>query len=346
MERMAKYGVAAVQLNVPDAFCKEDADRNLDRALGMIRNAVVPGTYYGAPVKLVALPECVIHGAPYLTAKEYLDNGVYVNIPGPETDKYVALAKELDVIIATGSMFEHDPKYPGHIFNTCCLVDGDGILLKYRKVSTFVAVEGSSSPLQIKGYDEPLFPVADTPLGKIGVLICYDLVLPENVRQIVYNGAEVLIRSSAYMSPWVCNPPMDLWRVTCQMRSMESVAYAIHVNVGSGIKEMPPFDLPGGSCVVDYEGRILSETRLGGDRIVYGHFDLDSQRAWRATTSVHLGIGHVRAEAYTYLDKPIYPCGTHAPDQWVTPEDTMRFRDEAKKLLGYDRYSKTTGAPV
>lgn len=346
MKKMSKFGVAAVQLKVPNCHSYEEQAPNLQHALDMIRNAVAAHAFTGAPVKLVVLPECSIQGFPYLNTKDHYDTHVYIQDPGPELDAFIALAKELDIIICTGSIFEWDSKYPAHIFNTTWLVDGTGILLKYRKVTPWVADEGSSSPCQIKGYDEELFPVADTPLGKIGVAICYDFVFPENCRQLAFNGAEILIRTSAYMTPWVANPPMDLWRVTCQMRSMENVCYAIHCNQGSGLAEMPPMDWPGNSMVVDYEGRILSETPYGGDRIVYGHFDMDSLRAWRAKTMLHLGIGHVRTEAYTYLNKPIYPCYTHNPDEWITEEQTQSYTNVARKLIGWDKFDPETGQPV
>ena len=46
------------------------------------------------------------------------------------------------------------------------------------------------------------FPVADTDIGRIGVAICYDWLFPETIRQLAFNGAEVLVRVSAYMDPW------------------------------------------------------------------------------------------------------------------------------------------------
>jgi len=339
-ELYSKYGVVCVQVATPNAYSKADADKNLQHAFAMVRKAVKQNIFTGEPVKLAALPECVIHGFPYSTNKEYLDSGVYVHIPGPETEAFIALAKELDIIIVTGSMFEHDPKYPAQIFNTCCIVSPDGLLLKYRKVNPWVPDEGSTSPLQLKQYAEPLFPVVDTPLGKLGVVICYDLIFPETVRQLVYNGAEILIRVSAYMEPWVNNAPMDWWKATSQARSIENIVYGVHVNQGANLNQMPPFDFTGGSCLVDYEGRIMSEIKLGGDRIVYGHFDLDALREWRARTYEHLGIAHLRTEAYTYLDKPIYPCKTNGPDELITMDQTIYFSDVARRVMGYENYDR------
>jgi predicted amidohydrolase len=71
-------------------------------------------------------------------------------------------------------MLEIDPRWPNAVFNTTCLIGPEGILYKYRKVNTWIPYEVHASPHDIDGYDEPLFPVADTPIGRIGCAICYD----------------------------------------------------------------------------------------------------------------------------------------------------------------------------
>jgi len=52
-------------------------------------------------------------------------------------------------------------------------------LYKYRKVNPWIPFEVHASPHDLEGYDEPLFPVADTPIGRIGCAICYDWIFPE-----------------------------------------------------------------------------------------------------------------------------------------------------------------------
>ena len=67
-------------------------------------------------------------------------------------------------------------------------------------VNTWIPYEVHTSPHDLPDYDEPLFPVADTPIGRLGCAICYDWLFPEAMRQLAANGAEVLIRVSAYGS--------------------------------------------------------------------------------------------------------------------------------------------------
>ncbi|MGC4084372.1 MAG: nitrilase-related carbon-nitrogen hydrolase [Vicinamibacterales bacterium] len=104
-----------------------------------------------------------------------------------------------------------------------------------------------SSPHDIPGYDEPLFPVADTPIGRLGCAICYDWLFPEAIRQLAANGAEVLIRVSAYMDPWGATEPMNWWTLVNRTRAIENMAYVVAANQGASLKHYPPYSWPGGS---------------------------------------------------------------------------------------------------
>ena len=120
-------------------------------------------------------------------------------------------------------MIEADPRWPGVVFNTTCLVGPEGILYKYRKVNPWIPYEVHASPHDLPGYDEPLFPVADTPIGRIGCAICYDWLFPEAIRQLAANGAEVLMRVSAYMDPWGATEPMNWWTIVNRCRALENI---------------------------------------------------------------------------------------------------------------------------
>ena len=100
-----------------------------------------------------------------------------------------------------------------------------------------------------QGYDEPLFPVADTPIGRIGCAICYDWLFPEAIRQLAANGAEILIRVSAYMDPWGATEPMDWWTVVNRCRALENIAFVVAANQGASLQHYPPYSWPGGSQV-------------------------------------------------------------------------------------------------
>ena len=196
-----RYAAAACQTDLPNPLDRRQMGANTDRMLSMIDSAVA-GSAPFLPVRLVVFPEFA-HAAPVFPLVADLLDKLAVPIPNEHTARLEAKAREHGVYIQSGSMLEADARWPGAVFNTTCLIGPEGILYKYRKVNTWIPYEVHSSPHDLEGYDEPLFLVADTPIGRIGCAICYDWLFPEAIRQLAANGAEVLVRVSAYMDPWV-----------------------------------------------------------------------------------------------------------------------------------------------
>ena len=215
------------------------------------------------------------------------------------------------------------------MFNTTCLIGPEGILYKYRKVNPWLPFEVHASPHDLDGYDEPLFPVADTPIGRIGCAICYDWLFPEAIRQLAANGAEVLVRVSAYMDPWGATEPMNWWTIVNRCRALENTAFVVAANQGASLRHYPPYSWPGGSQVVDFDGRLLAEASPGpGERIVVAPIDITSLRHERATRRGHTMLAHLRTEAYpVYLGASISAARIQQSDQtFVIQFFGIRFR--------------------
>ncbi len=308
MSTADRYYAAACQLDMPNPKGRDEIAGRVARMLEMIEYAV---TGYEAffDVRLVVFPEYA-HAAPiYRTADELLEH-LAVPIPNEHTDRYQEKAKKLGVYIQTGTFLESDPRWPGHVFNTTCLIGPDGILSKYRKVHTWIPWEVHTSPHDLSGYDEPMFPVVETEIGRIGAAICYDWLFPEAVRQLALGGAEVLVRVSAYMDPWGTAVPMDWWTTVNRVRALENMCYVVAANQACSLKNYPPFSWPGGSMIVDYDGRILAQADAGSEeKIVVGPIDLAALRAERDRRRGHHMLAHLRTEAYPAYHQPIYPAG-------------------------------------
>jgi len=286
---------------------------NTDRMLEMI-DAAVMGSLPFLPVRLVVFPEFA-HAAPVFASVPELLERLAVPVPNEHTDRIAKKARERGVHVQTGSMLERDPKWPGVVFNTTCLVGPDGILTRYRKVNPWIPFELHASPHDLPGYDEPLFPVAETPLGRIGCAICYDWLFPEAIRQLAANGAEVLVRISAYMDPWGATEPMDWWTVVNRCRAIENFAYVVAANQGASLRHYPPYSWPGGSQVVDFDGRLLAQASPGpGERIVVAPIDISALRHERETRRGHQMLAHLRPDAY-----PVYR--TSSPLRRPAPSD-------------------------
>jgi len=303
------------------ACCQTDFANPRDRAgiadhtskmLGMIDRAVVGYRPFG-DVRLVAFPEFA-HAAPIYDTVEELDDKLAIPVPNEHTERYLKKSREYGVYIQTGSFLERDARWPGAVFNTTVLIGPDGLLYKYRKTHPWIPWEVHASPHDLPGYAEELFPVAETDIGRIGAAICYDWLFPEAIRQLALNGAELLIRVSAYMDPWGATPPMDWWTLINRCRAIENIAYVVACNQGASAEHYPPFSWPGGSMVVDYDGRLLAQADPGhGEKIVVAPVDLDALRAERERRQGHHMLGHLRTEAYAGYGRPIYPSAGPRP---------------------------------
>src|SRR5438128_1587692 len=332
----SRYYAAACQTDLPNPQHRDGIARQVGHMLAMIDRAVV-GYEPFFSVRLVVFPEFG-HAAPiYPTVEELLDH-LAVPIPNEHTDRYGLKAREHGVYIQTASFLERDDRYPGHVFNTTCLIGPDGLLTRYRKVHPWIPWEVHASPHDLPGYAEDLFPVTETEIGRLGVAICYDWLFPEAIRQLALKGAEVLIRVSAYMDPWGATPPMDWWTVVNRCRALENLAYVVAANQGASLENYPPFSWPGGSMLVDYDGRILAQADPGpGEKIVVSGIDLAALRAERERRLGHHMLGHLRMEAYPAYRQAIYPGSLTADEKTLTIAGNERAIAEGKARLDLRR---------
>src|SRR5215510_1571251 len=115
-----RYSVAACQTDFANPLDRRGMRANTDRILSMIDSAVAGAAPF-LPVKLIVFPEFA-HAAPvFETAAELLAK-LAVKIPNEHTDRLEQKARDYDVYIQSGSMLEADDKWPGHVFNTTCLI--------------------------------------------------------------------------------------------------------------------------------------------------------------------------------------------------------------------------------
>ena len=245
-------------------------------------------------------------------------------MPNEHTDVYARLARKLGCYIQTGTFLEADPRYPKVVFNTTVLIGPGGVLSKYRKVNPWIPWELHASPHDIADYDADPFPVVATEIGRLGVAVCYDYLFPESIRQIAFNGAEVIARVSAYMDPWGATTPMDWWTLFNRARAAENTVYVVAANQGASLANYPPFSWPGGSMVVDYDGRILAQADPGpGEKVVVAPIDIAALRSERQRRLGHDTRAHLRSEIHSYLAQPHFPPA--APTEHpLTPESIKR----------------------
>ena len=253
-----------------------------------------------------------------------------VPVPNEWTDQYHRLARKYGCYLQCGSFLEADPAYPEAVFNTTVLIGPEGVLSIYRKVNPWIPWEVHASPHDITDYPDDPFPVADTELGKIGVAICYDWLFPETIRQIAFNGAEIINRVSAYMDPWGATPPMDWWTLFNRARAAENTVYVVAANQGATMVGYPPFSWPGSSMVVDFDGRILASAEAGpGEKVVVAPIDIVALRAERQRRQGHDMRAHFRAEIHPYAGEQHFSPASN--EQHPISSEDLKARIRASK---------------
>jgi predicted amidohydrolase len=236
------------------AACQTDfrspADRSeiaeRTRRMGEMVEQTITGYEPFFDVRLLAFPEFA-HAAPAYDSVATLRDRLAIPVPNEHTDHYEKLARHYGCYIQTGTFLEADPAHPDLVFNTTALIGPDGLLSKYRKVNPWIPWEIHASPHDVPDYGEDPFPVTDTEIGRIGAAICYDWLFPETIRQIAFNGAEIIVRVSAYMDPWGATPPLDWWTLVNRTRALENSVFVVAANQGASLAHYPPFSWPGAS---------------------------------------------------------------------------------------------------
>ncbi len=304
------FYAAACQTDFPCPVRRSEIGGRV-RRMSQIIEQTITGYEPFFDVRLLTFPEFA-HAVPIHQTVDELRRHLALPVPNEHTDTYEKLAKQYGCYIQTGSFLEIDDKYPGALFNTTVLIGPNGILSKYRKVNTWIPWEVHTSPHDLPGYSENPFPVVDTELGKIGVATCYDWLFPETIRQIAFNGAEIIVRISAYMDPWGTAEPVAWWTLVNRTRALENMVYVVAANQGATLKHYPPFSWPGGSMVVDYDGRILAQADPGaGEKVVVAPINVTQLRAERERRVGHDLRAHVRSEIHSYLDQQhLAPAGS------------------------------------
>ncbi len=284
-------------------------------------------------VRLFAFPEFA-HAVPIYDSVAKLRDRLAVELPNEHTDRYARLAAKAGCFIQTGTFLEIDPAWPDAVFNTTLLIGPGGVLSKYRKVNPWIPWELHASPHDLTGCTDDPYPVADTEIGRLGVAICYDWLFPESIRQIAFNGAEVIVRVSAYMDPWGATPPMDWWTLFNRARAAENTVYVVAANQGASMRAYPPFSWPGGSMVVDYDGRVLAAADPGeGEKVVVAPIDVETLRAERARRVGHDMRSHLRSEVHEYMGRThLAPAKAHP----ITMEGIRGRIDDARRRAGND----------
>ena len=182
---------------------------------------------------------------------------------GSETDcLFSQLASRLDITIVSG--FAERGERLGEVYNAVGVWNPgcENISGVFRKIHAF-GIEKQ----WFKSGDS--FPVFETPIGKIGVMICYDMGFPEVARILTLQGAELLIAPSAW-----CIQDRDMWDINTACRALENGTHLLAVNRWGHEEDLHLF---GGSKIVGPRGQVLCEASCESEALLVGEIDFRLQ---------------------------------------------------------------------
>lgn len=214
----------------------------------------------GRGARLVVFPECALTGYNYADRAAAL--AVAETLPGPASREIAAITRQHDLHVIFG-LLEKDG---AHLYNSAALIGPTGLIGVYRKthlptlgVDRFV--DPDAGPLE----------VYTTPLGKIGILICYDSVFPECPRVLTLKGADILALPTNFPE----GKAVRIIEHVLPTRTIENRVYLVAANrVGSerGTR------FAGRSRVIDPSGQVIVAASADTEELILAEIQPETAR--------------------------------------------------------------------
>ncbi|WP_407311648.1 carbon-nitrogen hydrolase family protein [Pseudomonas sp. nanlin1] len=287
---MAKIKIATVAMEAT-----YDKAYNLEKMLAHLQLAAAEGA------DLVVFPEQVLQG--YLSNTTELD---FANVAhqfaaaepvpsGPSVRRMLSEAQALGVHVIFGMT---ECTRADVLFNTCVLGGPAGYIGHYRKVHQ----PGDEKHVYYPGDG---FPVFDTALGRIGMLICYDKVFPESTRELALKGAQILVMPTAWAfagetADISADAMLDTYTLFGRVRALENQCWMVEANLYGHHGKL---HYHGHSRIIDPNGMIVADT---GYACAIAYADVDVLGAIVQARSVDY-IGYNFLKDYQPMQVPALP---------------------------------------
>ena len=258
-----------VTLGLVQMSMAKSTDANLDKAIRMIGEASKKGA------RIVCLPE--LFTSPYFPQEEKTESNYAEKIPGPTSEALAKAAKENEVVLIGGSIFEKSGKKS---YNTSMIFNEKGKMLgTYRKIHI---------PHDPNFYEQYYFAPGDlgykvlnTRYGKIGLAICYDQWYPEAARTLALMGADMIFYPTAI--GWVKDVEQSEgnWQEAWEnVQRGHAIANGIIVAATNRVGTEKEMIFWGGSFVCDAFGKTLARGSTR-EEVVIAKCDLEHGNAVR-----------------------------------------------------------------
>jgi len=271
--------------------CGADPARNVRTAIDQIARATRGGA------KLICLPE-LFRSLYFCQKQDYKCFQLAEPIPGPTTQLLSAAAKKHKITLVS-SLFE---KRAGGLYHNTAVVFGPNgkILGTYRKMH-IPDDPGFNEKFYFTPGDTGFQPI-DTPVGRLGILVCWDQWYPEAARLMALRGAQILIYPTAI--GWargekkdVCQTQRSAWQTIQRSHAIANGLFVLSINRTGREKNL---DFWGTSFVSNPMGRVVAEASTSRAEIVRASLQLSET----TTTRQHWPfLRDRRVDAYAGLDQ-------------------------------------------
>jgi beta-ureidopropionase len=359
---VAPYMTVGLSTVVHGIGKRSDIKRNLDIVEDAI-HAAVSIIGINMPIKLIALAEGALTGftdeifdIPHVTAAREL----FIDIPGPETDRLASLARQYGTYIAVQCKARWTEVMPDRFFNNLFVISPDGEVVHRSAKNHLWCRERSCTPHDI--YDrwvelfgdgiDAFYPVLRTPdIGNIGTICCSDGEYPEAVRALAFNGAEVVYRPSEAVPMTQTGPDAGgTWLLQNRAHAHFNSLYMVCPNIGPVYVHPAmehPFDIAGGNAhIVDYQGNVMARTASGNNSFCAAIVDIEALRQFRVMNLNSNWIKDLRTELFRNMyDAPIHPANL-----WLESEPAHHaevdevYRGNIKRLIERGTFTAPTHA--
>lgn len=194
--------------------------------------------------QLVILPECATTG--YFVGDRARD--LATTADGPVVRRLAALADELGIHLAVGLIEADGPDLYDCL---ALLAPAEGLRAMYRKVHLFAGERA-----MFQAGDRAC--LVDTPFGRLGLTVCYDLLFPEYVRALALAGARIIVNGTNWITdPWQVGMGWsgDAVRALARTRALEN---GVHVAMAARVGQEGAFTSIGHSTIASPSGAILA----------------------------------------------------------------------------------------
>ena len=294
------YLAFAIQSKTYGCTSRDDIKKNMANLVPQIEGCLYMGDVL-YPTKLVVLSEGAIQG--FYDEHSRMDHveacrKIAITLPGPESDQLAEIARKFKVYLVAQAKVIEPEIIKDRFFNTYFNIDPDGkIIHKHRKGRVFTP-ESTTTPCDV--YDiwkekvgsglDAFYPVCDTPIGRIGTMICYEGYFMETGRMLALNGAEILCRGGELEH----HTNIGVWEVMNRAHALNNSCYMVAANNGPKFhttdESIPSRTGATGSdsMIVNYRGQIMS--RVKSPHISYSAavINIEELRIFRTKSMISL----------------------------------------------------------